>query len=185
MNHIIDNIYLGCFESAENKNILVLNNIKYIFNVAVECNNSNNINIFIHKYNIYDDKDITIDILNNIYNKISCIDSLDGNILIHCAHGRSRSVCIILYYLMMKHNFNLSNAIDFVKKARNCITPSLNYIKLLSTLDNNFDIDSYCIAYIKDILKTDLCDNKIKNIIYSNKYDLNNIINNMIMHSDK
>ncbi len=77
MNHIIDNIYLGCFKSAQNKNTLVLNNIKYIFNVAVECNNSNNINIFSHKYNIYDDKDITFDILSNIYNKISCIDSID------------------------------------------------------------------------------------------------------------
>lgn len=87
---------------------------------------------------------------------------------------------------MMKHNFNLSYAIDFIKKARSCITPSLNYIKLLSTLDNNFDIDSYYIAYIKDILKTNLCDNKIKNIIYSNKYDLNDIINNMILiHSNK
>lgn len=184
MNHIIDNIYLGCFDGAENKNLLVNNNIKYIFNVAIECNNSinvvNDLTIFAHKYNIYDDNDITIDILNDIFNKLVNIESNDGNVLIHCAHGRSRSVCIVLYYLMKKCNFTLDNALNFVKNARPCITPSLNYIKLLSTLDNNFDIDSYYISSIKSILKTNLSDNQIKNIVYNNKYDLNSIINNLI-----
>lgn len=184
MNHIIDNIYLGCFDAANDKSLLVNRNIKYIINVAIECNNSKSIikdlEIFAHKYNIYDDRDINLEILNDIFSKLTNIDSLDGNVLIHCQHGRSRSVCIVLYYLMKKHNFTLSNALEFVKIARPIVTPSLNYIKLLSTLDNTFDIDSYYISSIRNILKTDISDEKINRIIHSNNYDLNSIIINLM-----
>ena len=37
MNHIINNIYLGCYKSATDNAQLIKNNIKYIFNVAIEC----------------------------------------------------------------------------------------------------------------------------------------------------
>lgn len=184
MDHIMDNIFLGCFNSAENKNLLVKNNIKYIFNVAKECHNSANIskdlNIFVHKYDIVDDEDITNDVLNNIYNNLKNIESLDGNILIHCAHGRSRSVCIVLYYLIIKSNFSLSEALDFVKKIRPCIHPSVNYIKLLSTFDNKFDIDSYYILSVKNMIYNDLSDNQIKGIIYKHEYNINSIMNDII-----
>jgi protein-tyrosine phosphatase len=184
MDHVINKLYIGCFESAENKDLLVKNNIKYIFNVAIECNNSviisQDLNIFVHKYNIYDDRDITMNILKDIYNKIDNIHSLDGNILVHCAHGRSRSSCVVLYYLMIKCNYTLSDAIEFLKIIRPCIIPSLNYIKLLSTNDNKFNIDFYYLKNIRNIISTNLNDSDIMKIVHYNNYDVNSIISNLI-----
>jgi len=180
MNYIIDNIYLGCFESAENKNLLVKNNIKYIFNVAVECNNSDsikNMDVCVHKYNIYDDYDINMTILEDIYKKINKVNITDGNILIHCAHGRSRSVCIVLFYLIKKHNWTITKALEFVKKSRPVVHPSPNYIKLLSEIDTSFDINSYYINYLKQNFEIKINENQLLTLIKSKSYDLNKIVN--------
>jgi hypothetical protein len=183
MNHIIDNIFLGDFNTAENKSLLVKKNIKYIFNVAIECNPSDDIKkmgIFIHKYNIYDDYDININILNDIFNKIEAVEPSDGNILIHCAHGRSRSVCVILYYLMKKHNYSLEKSLELVKEKRPIIHPSPNYIKLLSTYDLSFNIDNHYVNYLKNNLELNFSEDKIIEIIKINNYDLNKIVNIII-----
>ena len=180
MNHIINNVYLGCFESAENKQLLMKNNIKYIFNVAVECNISNeikNMDIFIHKYNIYDDYDITIKILDEICTKILEIEPTDGNILVHCAHGRSRSACVVLYYLISKYGYSIGKALDTVRKARPCIHPSPNYIKLLSEVDESFDIDSYYVNYLITNFDIKIKTNELLKLVKLKSYNLNNIVN--------
>lgn len=183
MNHIIENIYLGDFNDAENNELLVKNNIKFIFNVAIECKPSQNIlnmGVIIHKYNIYDDYDITLDILKNIYNKIEVLTSLDGNVLIHCAHGRSRSVCIVLYYLMRKYNYSLEESLNIVKKIRPIVHPSPNYIKLLSIVDNKFNINVFYINYLQEELKIDMSTNDLLDIVKNQNYDLNKIVNTIM-----
>ncbi len=138
-------------------------------------------NIFVHKYKIYDDYDITINILEDIYNKMSKIDLSDGNILVHCVHGRSRSVCVILYYLMKQRDFNISKALEFVKKARPIVHPSPNYIKLLSNIDNTFDIDNYYICYLTSNFDIQIPNNQLLNFIKSNSYDFNKIVNEIYL----
>lgn len=184
MNHIINNVYLGCFESAENKELLMKNNIKYIFNVAVECNNSGgikNMDIFIHKYKIYDDYDITLNILEDIYSNMSKIDTSDGNILVHCAHGRSRSVCIVLYYLMKNYGYSIDNSLELIKKARPIVHPSPNYLKLLSDVDNSFDIDNYYLSYLTSNFDIKISSFELLKLIKLNVYDLNKIVNQIYL----
>ena len=46
-----------------------------------------------------------------------------GNVLVHCAAGMNRSVCVILFYLMKKYQLTLSDAIIMLKKRKPNIAP--------------------------------------------------------------
>ena len=140
----------------------------------------NNHSIFCHKYNIRDDCDITIDILNNIYNQYNNIGNLDGNVLIHCAHGRSRSVCVVLFILMKKFNYSLDSAIKYLHNKRPIITPSFNYIKLLSNLDNSFDIQWYYLSNIREMIPNKISDIEVRNLITKYGNDTDKIVDKII-----
>lgn len=181
MNHIYKNVFLGNFEDSNDKSQLVKNNIKFIFNVAKECNNDskilNDLKIGQKKFEIYDDYDITLQQLDKVNNFIS--DNKDINFLIHCHHGRSRSVCFVIYYLM-KNNFTLKDAIAFTKNKRSCITPSLNYIKLLSNIDKNYDVDSKYLETVNNLLENNYSNDELVRIFKKYDYDINKIINCML-----
>lgn len=182
MNHIYKNVFLGSFIDSNDKSQLVKNNIKFIFNVAKECNNNNQIlndlKIGQTKFEIYDDYDITLEKLEKVNNFIS--NNKDINFLIHCHHGRSRSVCFVIYYLM-KNNFTLKDAIDFTKNKRSIITPSLNYIKLLSNFDKTYNINKKYLEIVNNLLKNDYSDDKLVDIFKKFDYDINKIINYLLI----
>lgn len=64
---------------------------------------------------------------------------MDSNVLVHCAAGMSRSVTIILYYLV-KSGFssNLVEALTYMKKCRPCMDPNPGFLKQLFMAANNF-----------------------------------------------
>lgn len=175
-SHITENIFLGSYDDAKDIDFLRKRNIKHIVNVAEECKNYPITDVYHHKFDIRNDADITIDTLNKIYDLLTTIGDLE-NILIHCAHGKSRSVSIVLYYLM-KRGYTLKDAIAFAKLKRPIIDPSVNFIKLLSTIDNTFDIDEYYVAKLKTLFPDlTLTNDEIRNAIINNNYDLNEIAN--------
>lgn len=185
MSRIIDHVFLGDFQSAEHKSLLVKHNIKYIFNVAAECVPSEGIRqmgIFIHKYKVYDDSDISLDILDGIYESISSIDPRDGNVLVHCAHGRSRSVTVVLYVLMKKYEYSLQASLDLVRTIRPSILPSPIFLKLLTPFDPSFDIDGLYIDYLRNNVGIDVSDtNFLLDIVKENHYDMNRIVNILLI----
>lgn len=46
------------------------------------------------------------------------------NILVHCAFGISRSVSVVLFYLMKNHGWSWKRAWKFVKGLRKCASPA-------------------------------------------------------------
>ena len=131
--HIIDNIYLGNAINACNKDLLESYNIKTIINVTQEIPNyyqETDINYM--QIPIRDNQDATLlPYFDNFYNFIK---NKNDNILIHCYMGVSRSTTIVLYYLMKKHNFNLDDAIMFVRSKRPIINPNILLYNELKTL---------------------------------------------------
>jgi dual specificity phosphatase 12 len=133
-NYILDNIYLGSTYNASNWNLLVDNNIYNVINAT------NNIPNFF--------KDDGITYLNIIKNDdgedtftkeefektYEFINNSNQNVLIHCVFGRSRSVTIILYYLIKKYNFTCKDALDLLKAKRYYINPSLKFIDNLEKI---------------------------------------------------
>ena len=122
---IIDNIYLSSCLGASNSYLLSRYNIKYIINLATTVPNFFS-NMEYLKIDIKDDgqKKFTKQTLDKAYDFIEYSQLQNKNILIHCFMGRSRSVTVIIYYLMKKFSLNYDQAIDIIKNQRNYVNPS-------------------------------------------------------------
>jgi protein-tyrosine phosphatase len=143
--NIIDNIYLGNGYNASNYSVVRDYNIKYIVNVTKEIPNYYEYNIVsinntscapsnldIKYFNIpildNDEGHISVNI-SNVLNFIEEAQSKnDGNILIHCYMGSSRSASVVLAYLIYKYNFTLNNALKYIKKKRDIVNININFI---------------------------------------------------------
>jgi protein-tyrosine phosphatase len=162
--NIIDNIYLGNGYNASNYSVIRDYNIKYIVNVTNEIPNYYEYNIISNNnttdnttdnnslcttHNL-DIKYFTIPIYDNsenhIYSHINkalefieeAQSSNDGNILIHCYMGSSRSASITLAYLIYKYNFSLNKGLKYLKKKRDIVNINTNFI---NDIKKYFNID--------------------------------------------
>ena len=118
MDHIIDNIYIGSFDSSNSIIELNKNGIIAIINVAEELEPEIFLpNIEYYKYGVSSYIDVTYDALDNVF----CIiqhESKKGAILLHCSEGISRSVIFCIYYIMKKHGKTVDEAIDIIRSNR-------------------------------------------------------------------
>jgi len=156
--YIVDNIYLGSAFNAASESTLQKYNIKMIINITKEISEYYPGGNYIYKkYKIYDDnQDSILKILEPAYNDIIQFqkeqqeNDTDGNILIHCFMGRSRSACLTMYYLMktQRHNdgkrYNSYDALLFIRKKRPTVNPTFKLIKDLInlTIEEKIENDS-------------------------------------------
>ena len=141
-NHIIeiiDKIYIGSYLNAKNFQELESNNIKYILNCTSECKNLFEDKIKYLKLDIKDQNDFPIE---NYFDKgIQFIkDSLnnnDGNILIHCMEGKSRSTTLLMAYLIKYQNENTNSAYKIIKSKRQLTMPNLGFMYKLREYEKN------------------------------------------------
>jgi len=124
--YIKDHIYLGSAFNAATKSTLDKLNIKYIINVTDKIENYFP-DFFVYENYIIDDNDQQhiIPYLEKSYQKIKEFQSKqDGNILIHCVMGASRSASIVCYYLMREYNLDPKEIYYAMKLKRDCVNPS-------------------------------------------------------------
>ncbi len=136
-HHIIDNIYLGSAFNASHSSTLKNLNIGLIINVTSEISNYYPNKYKYKKYNIIDNNSDSIkEYFKDSYKTILEYQQHDckeqkKNILVHCYMGASRSVSIVIYYLMKKHNYKLNEAIHFLKNKRAVVNPTILFYKEL------------------------------------------------------
>ncbi len=132
--HIIDNIYIGSAHNAANKKLLKSLNIKYIINVTAEIKNYYPDTLIYANYSLYDDNKQSIDkYLEDSYLKIKQFQkNNDGNILIHCFMGASRSATILAYYLIREKGYTPIDSYNYIKSKRSLINPTHKLFKDLS-----------------------------------------------------
>ena len=127
--YIKDKIYLGSAFNAATKSTLDALNIKYIINVTDKIENYFP-NCYHYETYIIDDNDHQhiIPFLDKSYKKIKEFqEKNDGNILVHCVMGASRSASIVCYYLMREYNFNPKETYQAMKLKRECVNPSFTF----------------------------------------------------------
>ena len=134
--HIIDNIYLSNVHDARNISLIKKNNINMVFRLSE--NDNKNIyenNILFYNY-IIEDHGLFVDKLIELAKKIFLIieENNDKNILIHCNAGISRSVSIIIYYLMKKHNYKFDDALKHIQKIKEDANPNHQFKQGLRNL---------------------------------------------------
>lgn len=137
MTEILPNLYLGSSFNASNYDELQNNNITVIFNITHEISNyyDNNPNIKYYQFPIKDNgkEDIT-NILLQTADLINYHVNKGDRILVHCYMGASRSVSVILYYLIKYHNMPLNDALNYVKEKRPVVNPTCKFYYELQML---------------------------------------------------
>jgi protein-tyrosine phosphatase len=129
-NLIIDNIYLGNGYNASNISLLQENNIKYILNVTKEIPNhfEYNSDIKYLQIGVMDWKsESIIDYFDEI---LRFFDSCDnGNILVHCYMGSSRSATAVLLYLIKRKHMGLEEALEYLKNKRDIVNINKKFLE--------------------------------------------------------
>jgi len=128
IDNIIDNIYLGNFQSHSSFEGSIINLSDYDYTI--------NDKYKLLRINISDSRDANENIAQYF---TKCIDFIetnnDDNILIHCNEGVSRSVTIVLAILIKKYKYDLKSTIEFVKSKRTHPTaPKRHFLKQLLIL---------------------------------------------------
>jgi protein-tyrosine phosphatase len=135
---IEEGLFLGSIGAANNKNELKTLNITHVLTVASALLPAHP-NDFIYKIiNVTDREDTDIkQYFNECFNFIDEAKRLDGGVLVHCLVGKSRSVTIILAYLMKKHGMSLSQAMEHVKSRRPRAGPNSGFISQLQDFEKS------------------------------------------------
>ena len=163
IDHIIDNIYLGDFRTADNIDILKEHNITHIINCAFNLPNKYPEQITYKRLELRDETDQPIiEKLEEAYQFIK--ENKDKNIFVHCVFGKSRSASVVIFYIMKEKKLNFNEAKNFVKNIRQIVEPN-------SGFENELN------RYYEEHIKND----KDKN----NKTNENNEINNINEIKDK
>jgi hypothetical protein len=138
--HIIDNIYLGSAFNAASYDTLKKHNIKVILNITKEISNYFPNEFIYERCNIYDNNKHSIQkFLQHIYSRIKYHqENTDGNILVHCYMGASRSASVVIYYLMNNTKFDdgtpytFEDSLNYMKNKRIIVNPSFRFTKDLA-----------------------------------------------------
>lgn len=128
MSEIIPGLYLGGEEVAKNNKLLKKNNVSTILNITIHIPFYHETEFEYHRVPIIDDP--SVDIKQYFDETFKIIDETIRNnkqILIHCQAGISRSVTIVIAYIMKKYNIKMNEAYKIVHKSRPCISPNLGF----------------------------------------------------------
>ena len=126
IDHIIDNIYLGDFRTADNMDILRQYNITHIINCAFNLPNKFPNEITYKRLDLRDEPDQPlIERLEEAYEFIK--ENKDKNIFVHCVFGKSRSASVVIFYIMKKKKINFQEAKNFVKNIRSIVEPNSGF----------------------------------------------------------
>jgi len=129
MFHIIDNIYLSNLDDALTQQLIRQNNIYIVIRLSEDINRSPYSDVIeYYNFEIEDNclyKKEIIEFSIKAYKIIE--NNKDKNILIHCNEGRSRSVSIIIFYLMTKYKYDYETSYRLIKKIKNDINPNISF----------------------------------------------------------
>lgn len=65
------------------------------------------------------------------------IENAQGNILVHCRHGRSRSPAVVIAYLMKKFDVPFEKAYRFVRQKKPTIDPKIGFLEELKIYEKS------------------------------------------------
>jgi atypical dual specificity phosphatase len=141
---IIDNIYISDYRKSLDYQFLIQNKFTHIINCAGGSEKFNP--IFFKEFQYFNIKlrdDGNLNLIRPIFEFISIIKKItnekSNKILIHCYEGISRAPALVCAYLIWKLNFNLENAIKFIKEKRKCIDINLGFLTQLNDFQMNKD----------------------------------------------
>ena len=141
----VDNIYIGNVYDAHNLDKLKEFNIGNVISAVsgldgIYDDNINHLNLTLidnTDQNIIQYFDTTNYFINSIVSKHISTSVHNNCILIHCICGVSRSVTILIAYMIYKYNYTPDDALAFIKIRRDIANPNPNFITQLQLYYNS------------------------------------------------
>ncbi|WCJ23678.1 dual specificity protein phosphatase 1 [Euphorbia peplus] len=135
---IEEGLFLGSFGAASNKDSLKSKNITHILTVANSLAPAYP-NDFVYKViSVADREDTNLrQYFDECFKFIDDAKRQGGGVLVHCFIGKSRSVTIVVAYLMKYHGMRLSQALEHVKSRRSKAGPNPGFIAQLEDFERS------------------------------------------------
>ncbi|XP_031477874.1 dual specificity protein phosphatase 1-like isoform X1 [Nymphaea colorata] len=131
-------LFLGSVGVAYNKDALKNFNITHILVVAKSLGSPYPDDFHYKKIEVLDTRDTNLEqYFDECFSFIDEAKAAGGGVLVHCFAGRSRSVTIVLAYLMKNRNMSLSEALGHVKSKRPQIAPNEGFILQLQNFEKS------------------------------------------------
>ncbi|CAJ1005949.1 putative Dual specificity phosphatase, catalytic domain containing protein [Leishmania naiffi] len=146
---ILDFLYLGSVKDAQDAAFLAKHQIRYILNVSQEEYWSVDKKVQIFTFNVDDSATADIaalfqptrELINSIraryYRYAGSESSTRPAVLVHCQKGRSRSVTIVLAYLIYTNGWSVAEAMKYVGTRRPCAEPNIGFMEELRKLQES------------------------------------------------
>lgn len=126
-----DGLYLGSAYNASCWYTLEKLNIKYVVNVTVEISNYyESSGIIYYRIPIRDDNNESIQsYFDESCNKIEeFLSKKDGNVLVHCYMGASRSATIVARYIAKKKEIDIVDVLAYLTEMRPIVNPTHQFM---------------------------------------------------------
>ena len=128
---ILPHLFLGCRKVATCLPGLKQCNVSKILNVTSTIpNHFQNVEGFTYKQIAVEDN-LDVDMTQHLAGAFQFIEEarLNGDrVLVHCHAGRSRSVTVVLAYLMKYYHYSLHSALEYVKERKPDVNPNLGFV---------------------------------------------------------
>ncbi|CAL4073103.1 unnamed protein product [Meganyctiphanes norvegica] len=137
---VFPHVYLGSEWNASNIDELQGNRVGFILNVTKEIDNFFPGTFDYLNIRVYDDE--ATELLKHwdrTFKYIAHAKEKGLNVLVHCKMGISRSASVVIAYAMKEFNMKLEDALELVKKKRNCINPNSSFCQQLKTYEGILD----------------------------------------------
>ncbi len=141
ISEILDGfLYLGNVRDAHSEEQLQRYEISHILNMSNDASNSNFDFITYKRVPIADDEfQHVLPVLDGCVDFINSVKDTHGRVLVHCTKGKSRSVTVIVAYLLKSYKLSLKEAYRLVKSKRDEIRPNSNFIRQLMRLEHQLN----------------------------------------------
>ncbi|KAI5415965.1 dual specificity protein phosphatase 1 [Lathyrus oleraceus] len=135
---IDEGLFLGSIGSAGNKVGLKNVNVTHILTVAGKIAPAHPGDFVYKVIDVADKEDTNLtQYFNDCFEFIDEAKKNGGYVLVHCYAGRSRSVTIIVAYLMKYRGMSLSEALQHVKNKRPKAAPNRGFIRQLEDFEKS------------------------------------------------
>lgn len=136
INLIEAGLYLGNLSAAENSELIRSYNITKILSLLDNFSLCKTIEE-VEYLRIEINDSMYCNIVQYLPDAISFISKAlknGENVLVHCAAGISRSPSIVIAFVMVKYNMQLSEAFELVRSKRKCIWPNDGFKRQLGSI---------------------------------------------------
>ncbi|KAL4398154.1 hypothetical protein HN51_002759 [Arachis hypogaea] len=135
---IDEGLFLGSVGTAANKNALKSLNVTHILTVAGKLPPTNPGDFVYKVINVADRDDVDLkQYFNQCFDFIEDAKMHGGGVLVHCFAGKSRSVTVVVAYLMKTRGMSLSEALQHVKSRRPLASPNPGFIRQLEDFEKS------------------------------------------------